>query len=172
MNGNNGYLALWHVACNRKSVHIIMEWWICITFFERFVMCLDIRFPNIADRTFRNMGPGDDIWYILKNLYLGTACILFRIGTSSWPFWTLFWNFGVLKRRNFSLIITACSYSILDIQVFIYLFIYGGAHGGAVGWGIALQVGRSRVRFPMWSLEFFIEIILPAAQWPWGWLSL
>ena len=29
--------------------------------------------------------------------------------------------------------------------------------------GTALQVGRSRVRFPMVSLEFFIDIILPAA---------
>ena len=47
-----------------------------------------------------------------------------------------------------------------------------GARGGAVGWGTALQVGRSRVRFPIVSLEFFIDIILPASIWPWGWLSL
>ena len=33
-----------------------------------------------------------------------------------------------------------------------------GAHRGT-----ALQAGRSRVRFPMVSLEFFIDIILPAA---------
>ena len=47
-----------------------------------------------------------------------------------------------------------------------------GARGGAVGWGTALKAGRSRVRFPMVSLEFFVDIILPAAVWPWGRLSL
>ena len=31
---------------------------------------------------------------------------------------------------------------------------YVGARGGAVGWGTALQVGRSRVRFPIVSLDF------------------
>jgi hypothetical protein len=34
------------------------------------------------------------------------------------------------------------------------------------------QAGRSRVRFPMVSLEFFIDIILPATLWLWGLLSL
>jgi len=41
--------------------------------------------------------------------------------------------------------------------------------GGSVGWG---TVGRSRVPFPMVSVEFFIDIILPATLWPWRWLSL
>jgi hypothetical protein len=36
----------------------------------------------------------------------------------------------------------------------------------------ALQTGRSRDRFPMVSLEFFIDIILSAALWPWGLLYL
>jgi hypothetical protein len=39
-------------------------------------------------------------------------------------------------------------------------------------WGTALQTGRSRDRFPMVSLEFFNGIILPAALWHWGRLSL
>jgi hypothetical protein len=47
-----------------------------------------------------------------------------------------------------------------------------GARGGAVGWGTALQTGRSRVRFPIVSLEFFIDLILSVALWPWGGLSL
>jgi hypothetical protein len=38
--------------------------------------------------------------------------------------------------------------------------------------GTALQVGRSGVRLPMVSLEFFIDVIFPAALWLWGPLSL
>ena len=34
------------------------------------------------------------------------------------------------------------------------------------------RIGRSRVRFPMWLLEFFIDINLPALLWPWGRLTL
>ena len=34
-----------------------------------------------------------------------------------------------------------------------------GARGGAFGWGTALQAGRSRVRFPMVSLQFLIDLI-------------
>jgi hypothetical protein len=40
------------------------------------------------------------------------------------------------------------------------------------GWGTELQTGWSRDRFPMVSLKFFIDIILPAALWSWGRLSL
>jgi hypothetical protein len=37
----------------------------------------------------------------------------------------------------------------------------GGARGGAVGCGTSVQAGRSRVRFPMVSVEFLFDIILP-----------
>jgi hypothetical protein len=73
--------------------------------------------------------------------------------------------------------ITLCNFSILFKD---WMFSYGimlgrrggGTRGIAVGWSTALQVWRSRVRLPMVSLEFLIDIILPFALWPWGWLSL
>ena len=51
-------------------------------------------------------------------------------------------------------------------SVFPYHYHPFGARGGAVGRGTALQAGRSQVRFPVLSLEFFIDIILPAALCP------
>jgi hypothetical protein len=41
-----------------------------------------------------------------------------------------------------------------------------------VGWGTALQVRSFQVLFLIMSLKFFIDIILLAALWHWGWLSL
>jgi hypothetical protein len=43
------------------------------------------------------------------------------------------------------------------------MFKYCTYSRGAVGWGSALQTGRPWFRFPMVPLEFFIDIILPAA---------
>ena len=43
---------------------------------------------------------------------------------------------------------------------------------GTVCYGTAPQDGRSRVRFPMVSLGFFIDLILPVALWSWDRLSL
>jgi hypothetical protein len=46
-----------------------------------------------------------------------------------------------------------------------------GARGGVVVKARRYKTGRSRVRFPMVTLEFFIDI-LSVALWPWGRLSL
>jgi hypothetical protein len=43
-----------------------------------------------------------------------------------------------------------------------------GARVSVVGSGTMLQTGRSRVRFPMRSLDFSNELILPAALWLWS----
>ena len=37
--------------------------------------------------------------------------------------------------------------------------------GGVVGWGTALQAGRSWIRFSMWSLGF-MDLILPGQYGP------
>jgi len=63
------------------------------------------------------------------------------------------------------------SFSLL-YYTYLLIFLFPLLNTDAVGRGTALQAGRSRLRFLMMSLEFFIDITLPAALWPWDRLSL
>jgi hypothetical protein len=45
-----------------------------------------------------------------------------------------------------------------NIYIYIYIYMYG-ARGSVVGWGTMLEPGRSRVLFPMRSLDFSIDLI-------------
>ena len=56
-------------------------------------------------------------------------------------------------------------------KVFIIIVIIR-VHDGAVGWGTALQAGRSQVRFPIMLLEFYIDVIPAATLWSWDRLRL
>ena len=58
------------------------------------------------------------------------------------------------------------------LLTYCYYYYYYYLLGGSFRSGSALQAKRSRVRFPVGSLGYFIDVILPAALWPWGRLSL
>ena len=62
----------------------------------------------------------------------------------------LSWHFSLHFSPLFFFYSSSCRRSF-----FTTIYHIVGARGSAVGWGTALQVGRSRVRFPMVSLEFF-----------------
>ena len=54
-----------------------------------------------------------------------------------------------------------CPSIVCHLEPGMYLIMV--ARGGAVGQATALQAGRSRVRFPVVVLAFFIDVMVPAA---------
>jgi hypothetical protein len=67
-----------------------------------------------------------------------------------------------LKYENILQLSTACQHTCLSWRVQRYVF------GVSPGTDTVLQVEKSRVQFPIVSFEFFIDIIFPAALWPWS----
>ena len=80
-------------------------------------------------------------------------------------------NIFSIATKTLSLLASRCRWR-MALYIFSFPYYNLGVRGGAVVWGTALLAGRSRVRFPMVSKEFFIDVILPAALWLWSRLSL
>jgi hypothetical protein len=76
---------------------------------------------------------------------------------------TLFYGTAYLRSMN----------TLECFQFLGYFWLLSKDSGGSeVGWNTMLQAGRSRVQIPIRSLHFSIDLIFPAALWPWDRLSL
>jgi hypothetical protein len=59
----------------------------------------------------------------------------------------------------------------MQYKVHLY-FLQDISLGSVVGWGTVLRVGKSRVRIPTKTLNFFIDLMVLSALWSWDRLSL
>ena len=79
----------------------------------------------------------------------------------------IFWFAGlktsIKPRYRYNDIKATC----FDHKVVTFNFMYFYGLNMAIGWGTMLQAGRSSVRFPVVSMNFLIDLFLPAALCSW-----
>jgi hypothetical protein len=80
-----------------------------------------------------------------------TSVILSKTLSSAWHNLKNIRHFCVLKESAHLMYS-----SLILVKLFVKIVYRPGVYGDAVGWGTALQVGRSHVRLPMVSLENFL----------------
>ena len=74
----------------------------------------------------------------------------------------------IMMMMMMMIIIIIITIIIIIFRIIIIIIIIIIICGFGIRFHSALQAGRSLVRFRLVSLEFFSDIILPAALWPWG----
>ena len=76
----------------------------------------------------------------------------------------MIWKYIYIKNCVFT-----CLHAMAAVSFMYNSFLYSvtmGTRSSAVGWGTELHAGRSWVKFPIVSLEFCSDMILPARVWP------
>jgi hypothetical protein len=89
-------------------------------------------------------------WYLILSNWDVTLCVT--------------WLMITHPQRCFTWTVAPCHQRFYNWEFVNYV----GACGSVVGWGTMLQAWRSWVRFPMRSLGFSVDLILPATIWPRG----
>ena len=158
----------------RNMLCDVASFWIYIGIY---LLCTDPWTLNFRPLIFQVISRGIH-FIVIQNflLYQPLPCISHPVATASTPRSSLHLCLCARNRlrslRCKSLDVETIGLDHSVNYFFLHYIVLVGARGSAVGWGTAQQAGRSRVRFPMVSLVFFIDIILPATLWSWGWLSL
>jgi len=109
-------------------------------------------------------------WYAYFNVLQITLYLFPTVPNYHVTCTQLFWAYALphflLEKEGLILGVCICCERLVLTSSYLESDYEGiAAHGSAVGWG---TIGS----FPMVSLEFFIDIILPTAPWPWDRLNL
>jgi hypothetical protein len=110
---------------------------------------------------------------MLPDVVLSKSSFCVLIGKVLYCFWCMYHEFFVVY-YSYRQMHNICIYIIYAYRGTYKLCICW--YGGDTQWRSWLShcctSRKSRVWFAVVSLEFFIDIFLLVAQWPWGWISL